>query len=359
MIRLPGLPFANAILAGRALNFAAFYVGLLVVGLIHVRKSDTLICLTDPPLSSLVIAPVVRFKKDKVVHWLQDIYPETATRLDFGSEKNPLFKALRTLRDKTWKSADANICLGEVMQSFLSGQGVPPEATRVIQNWADPASLRPVVRSRNPLRHIWGFSESDFVIGYSGNLGRAHDLATIIDAARILGREEHGRYRFLFVGGGAKHKQLQSEMAGWDHGGSSLVTRPYLPRRELAQSLSVPDLHWLSLEPQLEGLIVPSKFYGAVAVGRPIIFVGDPEGEVARLIASGNCGRTFAKGDAQGVAAFVKELAERPELCAELGANAQAFSENVLSRSQRMSEWLDIITELHGAPPGDTNYKSA
>jgi glycosyltransferase involved in cell wall biosynthesis len=98
-------------------------------------------------------------------------------------------------------------------------------------------------------------------------------------------------------------------------------------------------------------LIVPSKFYGAAAVGRPIIFIGDPDGEVARLIAKASCGASFAKGDSAGVASFLSQLASDSALRDRLGANAHAFSRSCLARQQRLSDWRALISGLQTSTP--------
>ena len=114
----------------------------------------------------------------------------------------------------------------------------------------------------------------------------------------------------------------------------------------LAESLSVPDLHWISLQPQLEGLIVPSKLYGALAVGRPVVFIGDPKAEVARLIAEGECGASFVPGEDAKLAEFLSELALDAAKRRQMGDNARAYLEQNLRRTSRIAEWQDLVLKL-------------
>jgi len=132
----------------------------------------------------------------------------------------------------------------------------------------EPPSGHPVA---NSLREEWNLGQK-FVVGYSGNFGRAHDFATVLDAAAMLRdlRDVH----FLFVGNGAQLPWVQARVAAL--GLTDVSFRPYQPLDRLALSLSVPDLHLVSLKPELEGLIVPSKFYSVLAAGRPVLFVGIP-----------------------------------------------------------------------------------
>lgn len=352
--RLPNLPLSHHSLTARALNFVAFYCGLLVAGLFQVRRGDLVICLTDPPLVGIVAALLARLKGARLIHWVQDIYPETATRLSFGSSTNPAIRLARSLRDRAWKRAHTNVVIGERMQAMLTSRGVAPGQVRIIPNWAEEEELAPLAAEHNSLRAQWGFNENMTVVGYSGNLGRAHDAATMLEAVALLrSRQKEAPIRLLFIGGGAKHALLDG--AAEDPRLSGIIERrPYRPRTELRQSLSVPDIHWLSLEPELEGLIVPSKFYGAAAVGRPIIFIGDTDGEVARLIARAGCGASFAKGDAEGVANYLAVLAGDHGLQARLGANARRYCTEHLSKAQRMKEWRSLVAsvQLANRPAG-------
>jgi glycosyl transferase family 1 len=119
------------------------------------------------------------------------------------------------------------------------------------------------------------------VVGYSGNLGRAHEFDTILAAAMQL--KNHPRIAFVCIGGGHSFDDLAHcvEKAGIGH---LFRFFPYQDRSLLKYALGAADVHWISLKPQLEGLIVPSKFYGIAAAGRPIIAIAAKDGEIARLI---------------------------------------------------------------------------
>ena len=155
----------------------------------------------------------------------------------------------------------------------------------VIPNWADGHAITPVAHDDNPLRRDWGL-EGKFVVGYSGNLGRAHEFETILGAAERLKNDP--RIRFLFIGSGAQAESVRTAAA--KRGLDNLMFQPYQPREMLKFSLGAADAHLVVLRPDLEGLIVPSKTYGCLAAGRPVIFMGDPQGEIGRMLAGVRCG---------------------------------------------------------------------
>lgn len=341
--RLPNLPVSHGSLGGRLLNFVAFYLALIFAGLWHIRRGDLVICLTDPPLVGIFATFIAQIKGARVIHWVQDIYPETAIRLGYGSTSNPALRIAIQVRDWAWRKAARNVVIGERMHDLLRSRGVASRQLRVIQNWVDEEEIVPLDPASNPVRRDWGFPDDALVVGYSGNLGRAHDASTMLEAARLLTEENAQPIKWLFIGGGAKHALL-GEAKGDPQLAGRIEQRPYRPRSELPQSLNVPDIHWLSLEPELESLIVPSKFYGAAAVGKPIIFIGDPDGEVARLIDKASCGASFAKGDAEGVARFIGTLGRKPELRQRLGDNARNYADKELARHKRLEEWRELIS---------------
>jgi glycosyltransferase involved in cell wall biosynthesis len=219
-----------------------------------------------------------------------------------------------------------NVALSDSMAARL------PRAV-VRHNWAD-AALHPVRRESNALRRQWQLDES-FVVAYSGNLGRAHDVETIAAAMKALADDT--RIRFLVIGGGAKQKELE--------GLPGVQFHPYQPREALSESLSAADVHLVSLQPSLEGLIVPSKFYGVLATGRPVLYVGAHDGDLARLILDHDLGYVIAPGDSNALATAIRELAADPPRTAAMGARGRALYDARFAPAIALGEWERILTE--------------
>jgi glycosyltransferase involved in cell wall biosynthesis len=122
--------------------------------------------------------------------------------------------------------------------------------------------------------------------------------------------------------------------------------RPYQPKERLSETLGVGDVHLVSLVPRLEGLIVPSKFYGIAAAGRPTIFIGSPLGEIARTLAHYRCGYTVSPGDGEALADRIVELASNRELCSELGARARAAFAAHWDKNQALAKWEELLLNV-------------
>jgi colanic acid biosynthesis glycosyl transferase WcaI len=345
-------------LVGRALDYLTFY---LAAGWRLWRLAgagDIVVAKTDPPLLSIVVAPIAWLRRARLVNWLQDIFPEVAEALNIGGRVGRVgFRVLRPLRNWSLRMAAANVVVGTGMAARLEAQGVDSANITTIQNWADGTLIAPVPAADNPLRKEW-VPHSRFVVGYAGNLGRAHDVDTIVEAMTLLqqsinaaaARDASPDIMFVFVGGGAQRARLEREVL--KRRLANIRMRPYQPRERVAETLGLADLHLVSLRPSLEGLIVPSKFYGIAAAGRPMLFLGAADGEIGRLVEATRCGFSVAPGDGRGLMLRIQQLADDPELCASMGARARAAFEQHWDKGHAMAKWAKVL-EAVGPDVGD------
>lgn len=342
--RVSGGRFGRSGLAGRAADYIGLYASLRTRVSALLRAGDILIVKTDPPLLTIPLAGLARKRHARFVPWLQDIYPEVAAALGVPLVRGAVGRILAALRDVSLRKAAAVVVIGARMRTHLEARGVRPSLIQVIPNWADESEITPIVRSENTLRVEWGLSDK-FVVGYSGNLGRAHEYATLVDAAERL--KDRRDLAFLFIGGGHHVAKLKQEVTARNI--SSLFHfRPYQERALLSQSLSVPDVHWISLRPELEGLIVPSKFYGIAAAGRAVINVGAPNGEIAELVARHQCGVSVRPGGGAEMAQVIERLMHAPEEVKLLGDSARQMLVAHYSRSCAIAKWESLLTGLPG-----------
>jgi glycosyltransferase involved in cell wall biosynthesis len=333
--------FGRASLPGRAIDYLTFHLlaGLALLRL--VSRGDTVVAKTDPPLLSLVAWPVARLKGARLVNWLQDIFPEIAAAVGMRWANGPAGRMLARLRDSTLRSAAMNVVPGTSMKERLVALGMNAGQVRVIHNWADGDSIRPIAGNDNRLRKAWGYADR-FVVMYSGNLGRANDFRTIVEAAERL-RDDAG-VAFLFVGAGHQLAPVQDHAARLRV--QSIEFRPYQPHEALGESLCVGNVHLISLRPELEGLMLPSKFYGIAAAGRPTIFVGNSDGEMARLIKEFRCGVVVPAGDTEGLTAIIRQLKSDPVLCRSYGENARRVFEQRFEKRHALDAWTEVLNQL-------------
>jgi putative colanic acid biosynthesis glycosyltransferase WcaI len=320
-------------LAGKAVDFATFFLGALGRLWRTTRRGDIIVPLTDPPLIGVGAWVVARARGAALIHWVQDIYPELAIEL---AGLRPL-ALLRPLRDAAWRSAAGCVTLGTDMEATLVRAGV--ERATIIPNWA-PAGLRFTPPSAAvALRAEWGLT-GKFVIAYSGNLGRVHDLDPVVAVAELL--RDVPRIAFVFIGGGAQRASLEAEVArrGLDH----VQFRPPQPRARLAESLAVGDVHLVTLRPGCERYVFPSKLYGIAAIGRPVVFIGPRDSELAQLVTRCDMGLTGERDALPALAASLRQLAENAALYEQKAAGARRFATAAGGSEAAARAWRKVFT---------------
>jgi glycosyltransferase involved in cell wall biosynthesis len=177
------------------------------------------------------------------------------------------------------------------------------------------------------------------VVCYSGNLGRAHEFDTLLDAADLLKLD--GSFVFLIIGGGARMPALRRAVAERELPNFRFL--PYQPREALEDSLAAADVHLVSLRPALEGLICPSKLYGILAAGRPLIFIGDGDGEIARVVGSAGCGLSVEVGDSADLAECLKFLRTVDDARLQMGIRARALACEKYTLERATNRWTDVL----------------
>lgn len=333
--------FGRGHLLGRLLDYLTFYLTLPWTLWRLLRRGDIVIAKTDPPLVSLLVALIAKLRGATLVNWLQDVFPELVVAM--GEPKIPrlAMRGLQILRNKSLHLASMNVVIGERMSEYFHSQGITADRLCVIHNWAHENDIAPMPSSRSMLRKSLDLS-GKFVVAYSGNMGRAHDIETIFQAARLLGNSNH--IVFLIIGGGHGYEKLRQSVQ--NEGLSSVLFQPYQPLEKLSDSMAAADLHLVSLRPELEGHIVPSKFYGIAAAARPMAFIGDEDGELARLIKQYACGFSVKQGSAALLAERILQLAADDESCQRYGEAARQLLDHQFSRAYAHRQWHDLLLQL-------------
>lgn len=341
--RVSSTRFGRHSIAGRAVDSFTFCVTAAVRLLRLVRPGDIIVAKTDPPLVSVIGAWTARRRGARLVNWIQDVFPEVAQRLGVGLARGPLGGVARRLRDYSLRSSNANVVLSESMAEAVRGLVGRPAgrdlAIRVVHNWADGTLIRPIPRDANGMRAQWGLQDA-FVLGYSGNIGRVHEFETLLGAAERL--RDMDRLSIVFSGAGKQADRIRAEV---DRRGLGRLFRfeGYQARERLGEALCVADVHLVTLKPELEGLVVPSKFYGIAAAGRPALFVGDAQGEMARTIAQSGCGIVVAAGDDEALARAICALHDDPESARRMGESARKLFEARFDKPYAMAAWEEIL----------------
>lgn len=334
IIRVGGRRAGHPGLLGKATDWGTFLLAVTGRVLREARPGDTIVAMTDPPLLGLAAWLVSVLRGTRLVHWVQDIYPELAMELT----GHRWLAAVRPFRDRAWRRADVCVTPGADMAGVLAARGVAGERIRIVPNWA-PAGLAPTpATAAEALRCEWGLT-GKFVLAYSGNLGRVHDLDSVLALAEAL--RDEPRFAVVVVGGGAQRAAL--EAAAVRRKLSHVQFRPAQPRSRLAESLAVGDVHLVTLLPGCERYVFPSKLYGIAAIGRPVVFIGPRDCELARIVAGHGLGLAAERTETAALATAVRELADHPARCARHADAAMKFTAASGGAAAATAAWETLL----------------
>ncbi|MBD0327270.1 MAG: glycosyltransferase family 4 protein [Pyrinomonadaceae bacterium] len=329
--------FGKRSIIGRLADYLSFYVGA-TWKLLRVERHDILLALTQPPLIGLIGLIIGRLRGMRVVALVQDVYPDVAIALGTLKQKSMGARFFDWLNRRALQSMDRIIVLGECMRDRIRAKVGNERSERIdiIHNWADGRLIKPLSREDgNPFVSQHNL-QNKFVVLFSGNFGLVNEFQTVLEAARRL--RERTDIVFLFIGDGVKGSEIKN--FAQTHQLENIKMLPYQPREELRFSLTAGDAHLTTLADGLAGLSVPSKTYAILAAGRPVLFVGDLQSAIARLVAENNCGAVIASGHSEQLAQVITDWAASPEKLVEIGVRARSLFESRFDRQHAITAYL-------------------
>jgi hypothetical protein len=331
----------------RLVDFGLFHL-LALYRALRLPRQDVVVCLTTPPFVGVIGMLVKNLRGSRYVQYEMDLYPDVPIALGVMKAGSWVSRFFEAIHRKLLRSADRVVVLGRCMAAVIEGKGIAPEKLVLVTPWADPGEIQPVAREENAFRHKHGLGEN-FVVMYSGNLGLGHDITTMVAAMESLlaSADEADRgVRFVFIGGGRRMQEVRRLIA--DKGLTNALILDYQPREELAATLSAADVHLITQAPGTSGLIVPSKFYGILAAGRPSLYVGPADTEVAMTLKEHGLGTVLPIGDTAGFLHALRMLRDQPS--PSMQAKARAFLTAFHSRKVCTDKLTAMVESLARTP---------
>jgi colanic acid biosynthesis glycosyl transferase WcaI len=301
---------------------------------------DVILAMTDPPIAGLAGALIATLAGRPFVYNIRDMYPDMAVGGDIV-QRGKFVQLWESMHRWALRRAARVIVLGDDMRDRIIGKGIAPERVAIVRDGATfPASLPsaddPVVREIR-----CGFA---FVALHAGNLGFYGAWDTLLKAAEILRNENSG---LVFIGDGANRARLESAAA--QANASNVKFLPFRPFEQVQHVMIAGDIHVVTIRRGLEGVVVPSKLYGILAAGRPVLVVADQKSDAARIVADSGCGLTADPDDPQGVANAIRELRSDPVRLSDMGIRARGVAQNY-ARVNELQRFSVILEEAVGAP---------
>ncbi len=340
IVRTRSTAYDRAHLGRRALNYLSYLAGALAAG-IRQKRPDVVLCMTDPPMVADVALAVARRFRVPFVVISQDVFPEAAVAV--RRLENPVVVGLlRALVAAYLRCADRVVAIGETMRDRLVAKGADPGRITVIPNWVDTTELEP-----RPHDNEWARRQGlagKFVVMHSGNVGHAQDLDTLVRAATLLPETED--LAVAIVGNGARRDQVQ-ELAR-SLAADKVTFLGYQPRETLPFSLSAAHVHVVGLAKGLSGYVVPSRLYGILAVGRPVIVAAEDDSETARLVHAVGCGLVVPPGQPELLAAAIREARDGVHDLEAMGERGREYVRAEADRSVAVGRYRELLRELVG-----------
>jgi len=339
---IPAPPFGARGRYAKAGIMASYSLGAIIRTLLG-PKCDLHFFLSQPPFFSFFGFILKRLVNRPYACMIMDLYPEALVLDGVLKPDSLVTRLLRALTRITLNGADFVVVIGRCMFNKLSSLGVNSDNIHYIPNWTNDGLLTSIPKENNLLLSQLGL-DKDFVVLYSGNMGVSHYFDDILEVARRCAHLE--RLRFLFIGDGYRRKEIESFVEKHRLGNVQIL--PYQPANLLSASLSLGDVHFVSLRHGFEGVVVPSKAYSSLAVGRPLIYQGSAAGEIARMIAEEGIGSVVPLGCPNLLEQTILKYFRNKSLTLNQGGKANNLSHSKYSYRMHLRKYADIIMQTIG-----------
>ncbi|QDS87585.1 putative glycosyl transferase [Rosistilla ulvae] len=302
---------------------------------------DVIVSESDPFFLPIVAAPIARRMGAKFIVYTQDVYPDIAIGLGVIKE-GMITRQIRRRLLAAYQQADQIVVLDDDMRDRLVGWGLPPEKFSIVPNWVDTEAIQPL-KSANPFR-VEQQLDDRFVVMHSGNMGMSQRLEVLIDAA--CRPDWPDRAVIALVGDGARKAALQAYAAQRDAKHVRFIE--YQPIQRLTESLSAADLHVVSMDANIRGCLAPSKLYGILASGTPVMAIAPEEFSIAREIHTHQVGRAVPPGSVSQIVDYVRWCTEHSNELQASGENARRLAQTRYDRriaTQQFADVLEVVCE--------------
>jgi len=341
--RLPFSSFGKKSILTRALGTFTFMFQVMCVGLFTPNVAGIFFS-TSPPLIGIIACGIGMIRRIPVAYWAMDLNPDQLIAMGKVKPTSLVTRILETANRWILRRAALVVALDRFMAVRLEQRADLKGKLLVMPPWSQEDQLEPIAPPDNPFIARHGLA-GKFVIMYSGNHSPSNPLDTLLDA--IVAFKDDLDLRFLFVGGGVGKKAVLESVAR--HSLTNVLCLPYQPLDQLKFSLTAADVHIVSLGAQMAGIVHPCKIYGAMAAGKPILFLGPRPSHVSDILDKYSIGWHLNHGDIAGAVALIREIrgTDQAKLI-EMGRMGQEILNRELSQSRLLGRFCDALERALG-----------
>lgn len=324
---------------GKLVSSLFFLIGALSYIISKVDKTDSLLVASNPPYAGILGIAFKLLKGGRYYFLLQDVFPESAILSGIIKPESKLIFFLNKLIYLVCKNSEKTIILSESMQKLMESKYPDLSNLCIIENWSIE-NIPLASKENNVFAHQYSLDKK-FTVLYSGNIGRLHDIETVVEAIKTL-NTTHPEIQFVFIGDGAKLKLLQDYQNKFTL--NNLLLLPFQPRELLSQTLTACDVALVSLVKGAESIVAPCKLYGMLASGRAIVAISEQGSYIDNLLLTGDCGINCPPGDSGQLANILEKLSKSPERVQTMGHNAHKLYLAQYTLDRALEEYQTVLS---------------
>lgn len=338
--RLDFSSFGKKSIATRVLGTASFLLQSIFVSLTTPNLGGIFFS-TSPPLIGAAAVLAHWIRRFPIAYWAMDLNPDQLIAMGKLGPNDIVTRVLELANKIILEESSLVVALDRFMGDRLRARANMKSKMQIMPPWPHEAHFEPLPHDQNPFRSAHDL-DGKFVVMYSGNHSPANPLRTLLDATLFF--KDDPSIKFLFIGGGLGKKEVEDHIA--THRLTNVVSMPYQPMNQLRYSLSAADVHVVSLGENMVGIVHPCKIYGAMAVGRPILYLGPKPSHVSDLLDEHDIGSAVSHGDVEGTISALRHLrALSPEERLAMGQTAQRIMSERLSQKILCTRFCDYLEQ--------------
>lgn len=281
-------------------------------------------------------------KTAPTVYNAQDLFPDTLAHTKKMSEKNPLIKYFRRKERAVYQSNTRIITISQEMKKTIIANGGCPDSIDVIYNWADTESLHHVDKKENTLFDEFNISRNDFIISYAGDLGLFQGWDCILDAAKLINKE-NSSIKFVLIGNGSYKQTILDRVEKENILNVSVL--PFQPASRLSEVYSLGDIELLPIEKGLTKMALPSKNGVIMATGSPVLAIVDSYSDIHDIVQDNSIGYCVEPGNLDSLVSTIKKAFDNAKQLKDFGSNARHFAIENYSRKEQTKKYYKQMKE--------------
>ena len=296
-------------------------------------RHDIVISMTDPPMLALAGDAIAKKMEARHVHWSMDIYPDLLPVMG-RSIPSWIYKYYDKKMHKVLKKACAIVPISKCMARYMAHRSLPRHKMYVIENWPDRYLFE---KDQEDIQSL--FDNDKFRILYAGTIGLSHDFSSVLKAAKYL-QTHNPEIEFVFTSYGKGKDDFQTKIK--EMGLNNIRLIQHQSAKKIDALMATGDIHLVTMKPEAAGRLFPSKFYSALAAGRPVLYIGPDECDIHSMIEKYGLGSSVRNGDTHSLVKSILRYLNDPDAWFTASKNGPKFLHN----HTPLQEWEDLIKTL-------------